>query len=90
MKGVGSEPMGIPMISCKDKLPKLQKKTISRRKLMPCFKETLSKVIFNLLLLSVHVASNFVTTINCFFLSLKQNFISSLINIFSLFCGIST
>ena len=26
MKGFGSEPMGIPKISCKDKLPKLQKK----------------------------------------------------------------
>ena len=55
---------------------------------MASFKEALSKVFLNLFLLSVHVALNFVTAINCFYSPLKQKVMSSLITFFSLFCGI--
>ena len=74
--------MRIAVIYRKAKLPKL-KKQLERKKLMDSFKETLSKVILNLLLLSVHVALNFATAINCFSPPLKQKLISSLIGFFS-------
>ena len=85
MNGAGSELMGIPVICRKGKLPKL-KKQLKRRKLMASFREALSKVILDLL--SVHVALNFATTINCFYSPLEQKLISSLITFFSLLCGI--
>ena len=50
------------------------------------FNEAVSKVILNLFSLSVHVAPNFVTAINCFFLPLKQKLSSSLNTFFSLLC----
>ena len=53
---------------------------------MDNFNEAVSKVILNLFSLSVHVAPNFVTAINCFFLPLKQKLSSSLTTFFSLLC----
>ena len=50
---------------------------------MDSFKETLSKVILDLFLLSVHVALNFATAIKYFSLPLKQKLISSVIGFFS-------
>ena len=55
---------------------------------MASFNVALSKVFLNLFLLSVHVASNFVTAINRFYSPLKQKVMTSLITFFSLFCGI--
>ena len=79
--------MGIPVIFGKGKLRKSKKK-LSRRKVMASFKKALSKVILNLLLLSVHVARNFVTAINSYSPPLKQKLISSLVTFFSILCGI--
>ena len=58
--------MVIPVICREAKFPKV-KKQLSRRKLMASSKEALPKVTLNLFLLSVHVARNFVTSVNCFF-----------------------
>ena len=55
---------------------------------MATLKETLPKEILNLFLFSVHVAPNFVIAVNCFSPPLNQKLISSLISVFSLFCGI--
>ena len=50
----------VTLVICqKEKLAKLKKK-LSRRKLMTSLKDTLSKVILTLLLLSVHFAPKFI------------------------------
>ena len=66
--------MATLLICQKDKLAKLKKKKLSRRKLMTSLKDTLSKVILTLLLLSVHVPPKFISTTKFLFVSLKQKF----------------
>ena len=79
------------MICRKNKLPKLKrkrKKQLSRRKLMARLKEALLKVILNLFLLFLNVASMLVTTINTYSPTLKQKLISSLTLSYILPCGV--
>ena len=62
----------VTLVICqKNKLAKLKKK-LSRRKLMTSLKDTLSKVILILLLLSVHFAPKFISPRKFLFVSLKQ------------------
>ena len=67
--------MGIPVICRKENYYQSSKNNyqIILKKLMASFKEALSKVILNLFLFSVHVVPNFVTAINYFVPSLKEN-----------------
>ena len=69
------------------KLPKLEKQLL-RTKAISSFKETLSKVILNSVLLSVHGSQNFVTARNCLASPLIGKLASSLITSFSLLWGI--
>ena len=70
----------------KGEFTKIKKQSLSR-KLIASFREALSNVVINLILSSVHVGPNFVTTLNCFS-TLKQKLIRSLITFFSSLGGI--
>ena len=53
---------------------------------MTSFKEDLLKVILNLFLLSVHVAANFVTAINCFLSTFKREIEQLSHHVFLFYC----